>query len=189
VRQVVRHIEPWSVLKLSVLFYGALFLIVCVASALLWGAARASGTIDNVESFITSVGGFGNCEPIDGAASVTPSSAPPGASAGEVDQLDAVGATGATPDDPGATGAASSEDENGCREGEHLVGAFRFEDARIFLAAALAGIVLVLAGSAANVVLVLLFNLLSELTGGVRVTVLEEAGSARPRAPSGSPPA
>ena len=46
-----------------------------------------------------------------------------------------------------------------------------------------------LAGSAANVVLVLLFNLMSDLTGGVRVTVLEETGPARPASPSGSPPA
>jgi hypothetical protein len=47
--------------------------------------------------------------------------------------------------------------------------------------------VLVLAGSAANVVLVLLFNLMSDLTGGVRVTVLEEDPPARPRNAAGSP--
>ena len=68
VRRIVRHIEPWSALKLSVLFYTALFLIVCVAFGVLWGAARATGAVDNVESFVTSVGGFGNCEPIDGSA-------------------------------------------------------------------------------------------------------------------------
>ena len=38
----------------------------------------------------------------------------------------------------------------------------------------LGGVVLVLAGAAASVVLALLFNLISDLTGGVRVTVLEE---------------
>ncbi len=188
VHRVLRHIEPWSVLKLSVLFYAALFLIVCVASGLLWGAARASGTIDNVESFVTSVGGFGNCEPINGEASVTASTVPAATSSDEVDQLDAAGPESAGPD-PGAPGAATPGDEDGCREGERLVGQFRFEDARIFLALGLAGIVLVLAGSAANVVMVLLFNLMSDLTGGVRVTVLEETGTSRPRAPSGSPPA
>ena len=182
VRRILRHIEPWSVLKVSLLFYAALFLIVCVASALLWGAARASGTVDNVESFITSVGGFGNCEPIDGAAPVTTTTTlPDAAPTSEVDQIDPSGTdtpvtepTGAVPD-PG--------DDEDCREGEELVGEFRFEDGRIFQAFALGGIVLVLAGSAANVVLVLLFNLMSDLTGGVRITVLEEDSTARSPAP------
>lgn len=186
VRRIVRHIEPWSVLKISLLFYAALFLIVCVASALLWGAARSSGTVENVESFITSVGGFGNCEPIDGAVPVTTTTTLPGvAPTTPVDQIDPSGTdtpvtepTGAVPD-PG--------DDEDCREGEELVGEFKFEDARIFQAFALGGIVLVLAGSAANVVLVLLFNLMSDLTGGVRVTVLEEDSSTRPAPRSGSP--
>ena len=46
---------------------------------------------------------------------------------------------------------------------------------------------LVLAGAAASVVLALLFNLMSDLTGGVRVTVLEEDPPARAEAGSGSP--
>src|SRR2546430_509287 len=66
VRRTVRHVDPWSVLKLSLLFFAAIFLIVCVASGLLWTGARASGQLGNVEHFITSVGGFGNCEPING---------------------------------------------------------------------------------------------------------------------------
>lgn len=186
VRRVVRHIDPWSVLKLSVLFYAALFLIICVASAILWGAARSSGTIDNVESFITSVGGFGNCEPVDGAS--TPSTTTttlPGASAstGPVDQIDP-GGTDVSVTEPDGAVADPGDDED-CPAGEELVGAFKFEDVRIFQAFALGGIVLVLAGSAANVVLVLLFNLMSDLTGGVRVTVLEEEPPAR--AASGSP--
>jgi hypothetical protein len=73
--------------------------------------------------------------------------------------------------------------------GRELVGEFKFEDGRIFQAFLLGGIVLVLAGAATAVVLVLLFNLISDLTGGVRVTVLEEdppvrsgaTGSPRPR--------
>lgn len=182
VRRIVRHIEPWSVLKISLLFYAALFLIVCVASALLWGAARTSGAVENVESFITSVGGFGNCEPTDGAPPVTTTTTlPDAAPTTPVDQIDPSGTdtpvtepTGAVPD-PG--------DDEDCREGEELVGEFRFEDGRIFQAFALGGIVLVLAGSAANVVLVLLFNLMSDLTGGVRITVLEEDSTARSPAP------
>jgi len=42
----------------------------------------------------------------------------------------------------------------------------------------------VLAGAATSVVLALLFNLISDLTGGVRVTVLEEEPT---RVRSGSP--
>jgi hypothetical protein len=189
VRRIVRHIEPWSVLKLSLLFYAALFLIVCVASALLWGAARSSGAVDNVESFITSVGGFGNCEPIDGSGTATTTTTAPAAgSTIPVDQVDPAG-TDTTLPDLGATGpAATTGNEEDCRPGERLVGDFKFEDGRIFQAFALGGIVLVLAGSAGNVVLVLLFNLMSDLTGGVRVTVLEEDPPPRTRTPSGSPP-
>lgn len=187
VRRIVRHIEPWSVLKISMLFYAALFLIVCVASALLWGAARTSGTVENVESFITSVGGFGNCEPIDGSAPVTTTVPPAVEPDGPVDQIDP-GDTEEIDPEPGDTGIASPSDDEDCREGEELVGEFRFEDGRIFQAFTLGGIVLVLAGTAANVVMVLLFNLMSDLTGGVRLTVLEEDPPSRSRSASGSPP-
>jgi hypothetical protein len=188
VRRVVRHIEPWSVLKISLLFYAALFLIVCVASVLLWGVARASGTVDNVESFVTSVGGFGNCEPIDGAAPTTATTVPGAVSTAPVDQLDPTGASTTLPEDLGSAAAPPPGEDEDCRAGEELVGEFKFEDRRIFQAFALGGIVLVLAGSATNVVLVLLFNLMSDLTGGVRVTVLEEDPPAR-AAGSGSPAA
>ena len=46
---------------------------------------------------------------------------------------------------------------------------------------------LVLAGTGASVVLALLFNLMSDLTGGVRVTVVEEDPAPRP-SDAGSPP-
>jgi hypothetical protein len=188
VRRIVRHIEPWSVLKISVLFYAALFLIVCVASGILWGAARSSGTVDNVESFITSVGGFGNCEPIDGAAdpSATTTTLAPADATLPVDQIDPEGGD-TTPDATGVEPAEDPGDDEDCREGERLVGEFKFEDQRIFQAFLLGGIVMVLAGSAANVVIVLLFNLMSDLTGGVRVTVLEEDPPTRPRNAAGSP--
>lgn len=189
VRRIVRHVEPWSVLKISLLFYAALFLIICVASAILWGGARSSGTIDNVESFVTSVGGFGNCEPIDGEEatdSSTTTTAPASDTTVPVDQIDPDGEE-AVVDDVGAEPAEDPGDDEDCREGEQLVGEFEFEDQRIFQAFALGGIVLVLAGSAANVVMVLLFNLMSDLTGGVRVTVLEEDPPARARTGAGSP--
>jgi hypothetical protein len=188
VRRIVRHIEPWSVLKISVLFFAVLFGIICVASALLWAGARSTGTVDDIESFITDVGGFGTCEPIDGAATDTaPTTTLPVDPAAPVDQFDPTGTE--TTVAPGAVVEEPPDDEEACRADEKLVGEFKFEDGKIFQAFALGGIVLVLAGAATTVVLVLLFNLISDLTGGVRVTVLEEdpparsgaAGSPRPR--------
>jgi hypothetical protein len=190
VRRIVRHIEPWSVLKISLLFYAAVFVIIAVASTLLWNAARSAGAIEDVESFITEVGGFGTCEPIDGegGTAATTTTLPPDDTT-PPDQFDPTGtettvAPGEVPTDP----EAELDDDQDCREGEVLVGEFRFEDNKIFQAFVLGGIVLVLAGSAMNVVMVLLFNLMSDLTGGVRVTVLEEdagrptpSGSQRPR--------
>ena len=186
-RRIVRHVEPWSVLKISVLFFLSLFLILCVASTVLWNAARSAGAIDDVESFITSLG-FGNCEDIPGQdTSETPATTPTTV-AGAADQIGGGEATSTTlpaggePDDPSAL-----PDEDGkCNEGQRLVGGFEFEDERIFQAFALGGVVLVLAGAAASVVMVLLFNLISDLTGGVRVTVLEEDPPSS-RARTGSP--
>ena len=62
------------------------------------------------------------------------------------------------------------------------IGAFKtfsFRGATIFRASFLAGLILVVAGSAFNVLLTVLFNLVSDLVGGVRITVIEEE-TARP---------
>ena len=185
VKRIVRHVEPWSVLKVSVLFFLSIFLIICVASALLWNAARSAGAIDDVESFITSLG-FGNCEDIDGEPATTPSTTP--------STIDGAGEQvgGAAPTTPTTLAEEATEepstlpDEDGdCAEGQRLVGGFKFEDQQIFRAFGLGGVVLVLAGAAGSVVLALLFNLISDLTGGVRVTVLEEEPA---RFRTGSPP-
>jgi hypothetical protein len=67
---------------------------------------------------------------------------------------------------------------------------FTFEGDQLFNGALLGGLVLVIAASAGSVLLAVLFNLISDLTGGIRVTVIEEeqalAGRDR-RAPA--PPA
>jgi len=167
VRRIVRHVEPWSVLKISVLFFLSLFLILCVASTVLWNAARSAGAIADVESFITSLG-FGNCEDIPGQdSSETPATTPTTVGS---EATSTTLPAGGEPNDP-----SNLPDEDGkCNEGQRLVGGFEFEDERIFQAFALGGVVMVLAGAAASVVMVLLFNLISDLTGGVRVTVLEE---------------
>lgn len=185
VRRIVRHIEPWSVLKVSVLFFLSIFVIICVASAVLWNAARSAGAIDDVESFITSLG-FGNCEDIEGDTSTTPETTPSTVD-GSAEQLGG-GAGSSTTAPPVVEDETSTlPDEDGdCAEGQRLVGGFKFEDQQIFRAFALGGVVLVLAGAATSVVMALLFNLISDLTGGVRVTVLEEES---PPTRSGSPTA
>jgi len=186
VRRIVRHVEPWSVLKISVLFFLSMFLIVCVASAVLWNAARSAGAVDDVESFITSLG-FGNCADIAGG---TASSAPttPSTIDGSGDQVGGVAASSTTvPAAPADANSTLPDKDGKCPEGQRLVGGFKFDDHRIFQAFALGGVVLVLAGAASSVVMAVLFNLISDLTGGVRVTVLEEeSGGAGSRA-SGSP--
>ncbi len=111
VRRVVRHVDPWSVLKLSLIFYFCLFLIVMVAGVILWNIASQSGTIDNLESLVEELGSFET---------------------------------------------------------------FRFEGDTVFRASALAGLILVITGTGLNVLLAVLFNLISDLVGGLRLTVIEE---------------
>ena len=172
VHRIVRHIEPWSVLKISVLFFASIFLIICVASAVLWNAARSAGAIDDIESFVTSLG-FGNCENIDGEdTATTPTSAT--IDGGQPQVVDGSSTTVPAEETPEDDRSTIPDEDGECAEGQRLVGGFKFEDQRIFESFALGGIVLVLTGASASVVLVLLFNLISDLTGGVRVTVLEE---------------
>ena len=116
VKRIVRHIDPWSVLKLSLLFYACLFVVFMVAGTLLWNLAGAAGTISSIESFIKDIGAFKT---------------------------------------------------------------FSFSGATIFRASFLAGLILVIAGSGLNVLLTVLFNLISDLVGGIRISVIEEE-TARP---------
>lgn len=116
VRRLVRHIEPWSVLKVSLLFFFCLWVVVMVAGVLLWNAAVASGVIGDIENF-----------------------------AEEIFAL---------------------ED-------------FEFIGDDIFRAAALGGLVVAVAATGFSVLIAILLNLISDLTGGIRVTVVEEE-TARP---------
>ena len=183
VHRIVRHVEPWSVLKISVLFFTSIFLIICVASAVLWNAARSAGAIDDVESFITSLG-FGNCENIEGEDTATTTTTV--AIDGGAPQVGGTSTTAPVAETPEDDRSTIPDEDGKCAEGQRLVGGFKFEDQRIFESFALGGIVLVLSGAAASVVLALLFNLISDLTGGVRVTVLEEEPT-RPRRDSPTP--
>ncbi len=117
VRRLVRHVEPWSVLKVSLLFYFCLWVILLVAGVIIWSFAVTSGTIDNVENFVTKL---------------------------------------------------------------FALKSFSFNADEIFRASAIGGLVLVVAGSGFTVLMAVLFNLISDVTGGVRFTVVEEE-TARPR--------
>ncbi|MGB5758622.1 MAG: DUF3566 domain-containing protein, partial [Acidimicrobiales bacterium] len=111
VRRVIRHIDPWSVLTFSVLFHLCVFAALLLASVLVWNAAEAAGTIENMEAFILELGDY---ETFDIKGDVV----------------------------------------------------FR-------AAVAIAGI-LTLASSVLLVLLTVVFNLISDLVGGIRLTVIEE---------------
>ena len=51
VRRLVRHIEPWSVLKVGLLFNFCMWVVLMVAGVLLWNAAETAGTISDIEQF------------------------------------------------------------------------------------------------------------------------------------------
>ncbi len=116
VRRLVRHIEPWSVLKVSLLFFFCIWIVAMVAGVLLWNAAVASGVVGDIENF--------------------------------TQELFAL-------------------------EEFALVGE------EIFSAAAIGGLVLAVAATGFAVLIAILLNLISDLTGGIRVTVVEEE-TARP---------
>ncbi|MEE2768826.1 MAG: DUF3566 domain-containing protein [Actinomycetota bacterium] len=58
---------------------------------------------------------------------------------------------------------------------------FEFDTGQLFRLFTIGGLVLVVGGTAVTVVLVVLFNLISDLTGGVRFTMVEEETAVRQR--------
>jgi hypothetical protein len=149
VRQRLWSLDPWSVFKLSALFYICVCLILLVAGTLLWNVGRSVGTIDQVEGFVTRMGAYGTCT----LRAEVPAGTP-------------------------------FEDDDDCEEGEVLVGGYKFDDSTLFRSAAIGGGILVVAGSIGNVLMVVLLNLLNELTGGLRYTIVKEP---IPRPPGGRP--
>ncbi|HLM65254.1 MAG TPA: DUF3566 domain-containing protein [Acidimicrobiales bacterium] len=150
VRQRLWSIDPWSVFKVSVLFYFCLFLILMVAGTLLWNVARSSGTIDEAESFVTRLGAYGRCIPEDDVAD-----------------------------------GQEFESDDDCPDGEVLVDGFALDDGTVFKAAAMGGLVLAVTGSAGNVLLTVLLNLINEVTGGARYTIIKERDQRSRQRPSG----
>jgi Transmembrane domain of unknown function (DUF3566) len=139
VRQRLWSIDPWSVFKLSALFYICVCGIILVAGTLLWNVGRSVGTIDDLESFVTRMGAYGTC--------TLKAEVPAG---------------------------TEFEEDDDCADGEVLVGGYKFDDGTIFRIAGIGGGILVVAGSIGNVLMVVLLNLLNELTGGLRYTVVKE---------------
>jgi len=119
VRRLIRHVDPWTVLKVSFLFYLSMFTVSVIAGVLLWTAAVDAGTIAGTEDFIKDLFAFET---------------------------------------------------------------FRFDADQIFRSSVLGGIALVFGVTALTVLLAVLFNLISDLVGGIRLTVIEEE-TARPRRP------
>jgi hypothetical protein len=54
VRRLVRHVDPWSMLKLAVLVSLCMWFITMIASVILWTVAQSSGTISSIENFVNS---------------------------------------------------------------------------------------------------------------------------------------
>tara|TARA_B110001454_G_scaffold217615_1_gene243387 strand:+ start:1175 stop:1978 length:804 start_codon:yes stop_codon:yes gene_type:complete len=118
VRRLVRHIEPWSVLKVSLVFYLCVWGLLVIATRMLWSAADEAGTISKIESFVEEL---------------------------------------------------------------FALESFELDSAQIFRIFVLGGLVLVVGGIGVTVVLVVLFNLISDLTGGIRFTMIEEETAVRQR--------
>ena len=55
VRRTIRHIDPWSLLKVSLIFHLAGTLVLLIAAALLWIVLDAAGIVGTVEGFLTDV--------------------------------------------------------------------------------------------------------------------------------------
>lgn len=56
VTRAIREIDPWSALKVGLVFHLVIYFTLLVASVLLWSVASATGTIDNIERFLESFG-------------------------------------------------------------------------------------------------------------------------------------
>jgi Transmembrane domain of unknown function (DUF3566) len=119
VTRVVRHVDPWSVFKIAIVFNLVLYVVLLTAGVLLWNVADATGTVDNLERFFESFGWT----------------------------------------------------------------TFEFHGGAIFHAAWIAGLFGVIGLTGVAVLGATLFNLITDLVGGVRLTVLEEEVQERTMAP------
>ena len=53
---ILRRIDLWSALKVSLALYLSIFLVFMIGAVLLWLAARSAGLIDNIETLVEDLG-------------------------------------------------------------------------------------------------------------------------------------
>jgi Transmembrane domain of unknown function (DUF3566) len=111
VSRVVRHIDGWTVFKISLVLYALLYVVFLIAGVLLWHLAYTTGTVDNIQGFIKELFGLKT---------------------------------------------------------------FTINGKKLFQASRTLGLIMAIGGTGLHVTLAVLFNLIADLVGGVRVTVLEE---------------
>lgn len=51
-RQTIRHVDVWSVLKVSLCFYLCAFVVLLIAGSVIWIVAAAAGLVSKAESFM-----------------------------------------------------------------------------------------------------------------------------------------
>ncbi len=117
-RLIIRRVDPWTILKFSVLLFTSMYFVILVAGVVLWSIATASGIRGNIESFI-----------------------------GEL---------------------IASED-------------FKFKAGQLLRSSIFGGAILVMVGSLTTVLMAVLYNLISDVVGGIGITVEERPRRARRR--------
>ena len=51
VRRLIRHVDPWSMLKLSLLMALCMWVVVMIASVIIWSVANNTGAMSSLEDF------------------------------------------------------------------------------------------------------------------------------------------
>lgn len=110
--RTIRHVDPWTVARVSFLLYCVLYVVVLVAMVLLWAAASTVGLVGDIEELIAELWSY---------------------------------------------------------EDSYAISA-----SMLLRASVLLGAVLVAAGTGFNVLATVVFNLISDVVGGIRVTVLDD---------------
>ncbi len=115
-RRVIRSVDPWTVLRFSILFYLSMLVVSLVAGVLLWVAASSTGIVDNTERFV---------------------------------------------------------------EDLFALESFRVNGGLLVITCLVGGLILVVLGTGINVLVAVIYNLTSDIVGGVEVTVVEPEAPAR----------
>lgn len=54
VRRLIRHVDPWSILKLSTLLALCMWVVTMIAAAIMWSVITNAGTVASLENFVNS---------------------------------------------------------------------------------------------------------------------------------------